>query len=162
MNRLVARYFGKSMRKASGRSLFVLVVLLAFAGLAQDLKTSDTRALVYVYRYKQALGMAIRPSIYCDDAEVARMQNGRYLELALRPGTHAFRSNDKQSRIELDLKAGQRYFIRVDLATGVMKAHGRLVLMQAEQGGSEYKQLKPVDKGMVKDPALLASDFVPE
>jgi len=53
------------------RSLSVLMFLLSFTGVAQELKTSDTRARVYVYRYKQAIGMAIRPSIYCDDAEVA-------------------------------------------------------------------------------------------
>jgi hypothetical protein len=90
-------YYGKSMAKAMRRSSFVLTSLLSFTGLAQEPKTSDSRALVYVYRYKQAMGMAIRPSIYCDNAEAARMQNGRYLELALKSGKHEFRSNDKQS-----------------------------------------------------------------
>jgi len=34
--------------------------------------------------------------------------------------------------------------------------------MLPEQGGSEFKQLKPIDKEVVKDPTLLAPDFVPE
>ena len=48
--------------------------------------------------------------------------------LALSPGKHAFRSNDKQSVVDLDLKSGQTYFIRIDIATGFWKGHGRLTL----------------------------------
>jgi hypothetical protein len=129
---------------------------------AQDAKSSDTPSIVYVYRYKQAYGMAIRPSIFCDDKEIGRLQNGRYLALGLKPGKHQFRSNDKQSIIDMDLKADQSYYIRLDLATGVMKAHGRLTLMLPEQGASEYKVLKPIDRDMVKDRTFLAPGFAPE
>ena len=128
---------------------------------ADDAKAPD-KTLVYVYRYKQAYGMAIRPSIYCDDIEIARLQNGRYLALGLKPGKHKFRSNDRQSVIDMVLKADESYYIRLDLATGVMKAHGRLTLMLPEQGASEFKLLKPVDRGMVKDRTFLAAGFTPE
>jgi hypothetical protein len=128
----------------------------------QEAKSSDSHSLVYVYRYKQVYGMAIRPSFYCDDKEIARLQNGRYMALDLKPGKHEFRSNDKQSVIDLDMKADQNYYIRLDLAPGVMKAHGRLTLMLPEQGASEFKLLKPVERKMVKDHALFAPGFVPE
>ena len=130
--------------------------------VAQDAKSSDKLSLVYVYRYKQAYGMAIRPSIYCDDKETARLQSGRYLALGLKPGKHQFRSIDQQSVIDMDLKADQSYYIRLDLAPGVMKAHGRLTLMLPEQGASEFKLLKPIGRAMVKDRMFLAPGFVPE
>jgi hypothetical protein len=152
MKKLAARLIG-SLTLAS----LVLVVVDA-----QDTKAPDKTSLVYVYRYKQAYGMAIRPSIYCDDKEVARLQNGRYLALGLTPGKHQFRSNDKQSVIDIDLKADQSYYIRLDLATGVLKAHGRLTLMLPEQGASEFKLLKPVDRAMVTDRTFLAAGFAPE
>jgi hypothetical protein len=98
----------ESMKKSAPYASLALVSLASSMAIAaQDAKSSDTPSLVYVYRYKQVYGMAIRPSIYCDDKEIARLQNGRYLALALKPGKHGFRSNDKQSVIDLDMKADQ-------------------------------------------------------
>lgn len=121
----------------------------------------NSLATVYVYRYKAFEGKGLRPSIYVDDKDVVRLQSGRGVALALRPGKHMFRSNDKQAQVELDLKAGQSYYIRIDIAAGFWKGHGRLTLVQPEQGAGEYKQVKPVDKGMIKDSELLAPDFKP-
>lgn len=125
-------------------------------------KPTGDRARVYVYRYKQYIGKGLRPSIYCDDKDIARVQSGRSVILELAPGRHAFRSNDQQSQIDLDLKAGQEYYIRIDIATGLLKGHGRLTLVQLEQGVAEFKQMKPADAGMIKDKEFLAADFVPE
>lgn len=110
-----------------------------------DAKTS--KATVYVYRYKQFVGSALSPSIYCDGAELARMENGRYFTAHLEPGKHTFTSNDKQSGIDLDLRAGDEYFMRVEIAAGFAKGHGRLVLVPQEQGTYELKsdKLKPLD-----------------
>src|SRR5580700_2039681 len=123
------------------RTLRILGLLIfCFTGLsaiaqqptADSPKTTaakPSQASVYVYRYKQFVGSALAPSVYCDETELARMENGRYFTVKLDPGKHSFRSNDKQSGTELDLKAGQEYFLRVELVAGAMKGHGRLVLM---------------------------------
>ena len=129
-------------------------------GTQEPLRAS-ANVRVNVYRYKQFVGKALRPSIYCDAKDVVRLQNGRYVALALAPGKHAFRSNDKQSQIDLDLKAGQEYYIRIDIATGMWKGHGRLTLVQPEQGAGELKQMKAVDAGMINDKEFLAADFEP-
>ena len=65
--------------------------------------------------------------------------------------TATFRSNDKQSGIELDLKPGEKDYIRVEIATGLAKGHGRLVSVAADQGTYEIKKLKPLDSNKVKD-----------
>jgi len=67
------------------------------------------------------------------------------------PGKHVFRSNDKQAGVEIDLKNGQDYYIRLELATGFMKGHGRLVLVAPEQDSYEIKKLKPLGTDKVKD-----------
>jgi hypothetical protein len=89
------------------------------------------------------------------------MENGRFFIAKLPPGRHVFRSNDKQSGIESELKAGEDYYIRVELVPGAMKGQGRLVLVQAEQGVYEIKKLKPIDADKVKDsehvPAVASS-----
>jgi uncharacterized protein DUF2846 len=156
------------------RTLRILWLLIfCFAGLAaiaqepvaDSQKTTDakpSKATVYVYRYKQFVGSALAPSVYCDEIELARAENGRYFTVRLDPGKHAIRSNDKQSGMELDVKAGQEYFLRVEIATGFMKGHGRLVLMSPEQGGYEMKssKLKPLDSNKVLNPTLVSVDEV--
>src|SRR5260370_16611728 len=133
------------------RTMRILGLLIfCFTGLAaiaqeptaDSQKTTDakpSKATVYVYRYKQFVGGALAPSVYCDETELARMENGRYFTVKLDPGKHNFRSNDKQSGMELDVKAGQEYFLRVEIATGFMKGNVRLVFMHPEQVGYELK-----------------------
>ena len=119
---------------------------------------TDTKATVYVYRYKQFTGSALAPSVYCDEAQLAKMENGRYFTVRIDPGKHVFHSNDKQAGVELDLKAGQQYFIRLEIVAGVMKGHGRLILVQPEQGTYELgsAKLKPLDANKVVDASLVS------
>jgi hypothetical protein len=149
------------------------LVIFCFTGLAalaqqpttDSQNTSDgktAKATVYVYRYKQFVGSALAPSVYCDEAELARMENGRYFTVKLDPGKHNFHSNDKQSGIELEAKAGQEYYLRVELVPGMAKGHGRLVLMAPEQGGYELRssKLKPLDSNKVVNAMLVSVDEV--
>src|ERR1700730_9147034 len=111
---------------------FTCLAAIAQEPAADSQKTTDTKAskaTVYVYRYKQFVGGALAPSFYCDETELARMENGRYFTANIDPGKHNSCTIGKQSGKELDMKAGQEYFLRVEIAAGVMKGHGRLVLM---------------------------------
>jgi len=157
------------------RKLTILVLAVCFFGLAAsaqeaaaDLQATDaqaSKATVYVYRYKQFVGSALSPSVWCDQTELARIENGRYFTVTLDPGKHTFSSNDKQSGIELDAKAGQEYFVRVEIASGMMKGHGRLTLVAPEQGGYELKssKLKPLDLNKVVNVTIVSvSEAHPE
>lgn len=112
---------------------------------------ATAKAKIHVYRYKQFSGKALNPSVFCDGTQVAKMDNGRYFTMELDPGKHSFSSNDKQSEIVLDLKPGATYYIRVDIAAGFFKGHGRLTLMQPEQGAPEVAKLQYLSPGDVKD-----------
>lgn len=136
------------------RVLPFVLALTPFCIQAQEPSTpKQPTSVVYVYRYKQFVGSALAPSVYCDEVQLARMENGRYFAVNVDPGQHTFRSNDKQSGIQLDIKPGQEYFIRLDIAAGFMKGHGRLILTAAEQGRYELQsnQLKPLDASKVAD-----------
>jgi hypothetical protein len=125
-----------------------------------DNAKKESQATVYVYRYKQFVGSALSPSVYCDEVELAKMQNGRFFVAKLPAGKHAFRSNDKQSGVEVELKPGLEYYIRVEIAAGMMKGHGRVTLVAAEQGVYEVKKLKPLDADKVKDnQRVIAANF---
>jgi hypothetical protein len=123
-----------------------LVLLLSFT--LQDPGTAGT---VYVYRYNQFNGKAVRPSVYCDDKEVGRIQSGRQFSMVIPAGHHTFRSNDDQAVVSLDVKSGETYYLRVDIANGFVKGHGRLLLVPREQGTEEIKRLDPADRDMIRD-----------
>jgi hypothetical protein len=136
------------------RVLPFVVALAAFCVQAQEPSTPKQQtSVVYIYRYKQFVGSALAPSVYCDEVQLARMENGRYFAVNVDPGQHTFRSNDKQSGIQLDVKPGQEYFIRLEIAAGFMKGHGRLILTASEQGRYELQsnQLKPLEASKVTD-----------
>jgi hypothetical protein len=142
------------MRQAA---LALLLSALAVTTWAQDKAApaassqDSAKATVYIYRYKQFVGAALAPSVYCDDVQLARMENGRYFTTTVEAGKHIFRSNDEQSGIVLLAAAGQQYFIRVDIAAGFMKGHGRLQMMDGQQGMYELTsdKLKPLDESKV-------------
>jgi hypothetical protein len=151
------------------RIVSVLAILLsALLASAQEpqsavLHTTDatsSKATIYVYRYKQFVGKALSPSVYCDETQLARMENGRYFTVKLDPGKHSFRSNDEQSGLDLEVKAGEEYFIRVEIATGFMKGHGRLILVPREQGGYELNsdKLKALDADKIVAKGLVSTE----
>jgi hypothetical protein len=125
------------------------------AGGEQVAPAQDAKATIYFYRTKQFAGSALEPSIFCDDKELARMDNGRYFGVKLDPGKHTCRMGDKQTGFELDMKAGQEYYARVTIETGFWKGHGRLTLLQAEQGAFEVKKLKLLGVDKVKNKTLV-------
>jgi hypothetical protein len=147
--------------RCSLKLLGLAMCFVSLVALAQDASNataqggagSASRATVHIYRYKQFVGSALAPSVYCDGNQLARMENGRFFTVAFDPGHHTFTSNDKQSGIDLELKAGEEYFIRVELAAGFAKGHGRLILMSREQGSYEMNsdKLKPLDGDKIVD-----------
>lgn len=145
--------------KARVMYAIAFATLLSCLSLAQQaasptdstVSNASAQSTVYVYRYKQFAGSALSPSVFCDEIELARMDNGRYFAVTVSPGQHVFRSNDKQAGINVDLKPGEKYYIRLEIATGFMKGHGRLVSVAAEQGSYEIKKLKALDSDKVKD-----------
>ena len=153
---------------------FVLICIAASFCLAQDPKATpspDTAAAksasepekpatnpngtIYFYRIKQFAGSALEPSVYCDDKELARMDNGRYFGVTLEPGKHVCSMGDKQTGFEIDVKPGEEYYARVTIDTGFWKGRGRLTLMQKEQAGFELKKVKPLGANKVKNRSLV-------
>jgi hypothetical protein len=133
--------------------LFAAVTTQAQDSVPSAGQSADAKSTVYIYRYKQFVGSGLEPSVYCDEAPLARMDNGRYFSAKVDAGKHVFRSNDPQSGVTLDMKASEEYFLRVEIATGFMKGHGRLVMMSPQQAIYELQsaKLKPLDSAKVVD-----------
>ena len=109
------------------------------------------KPIIYFYRIKQFTGSALEPSVYCDEKELARMDNGRYFGVTLEPGKHTCRMGDKQTGFEVDMKAGQEYYAKITIDAGFWKGRGRLALLQPEQGAFEIKKTKLLGPEKVKN-----------
>ncbi len=116
---------------------------------------SDAKPKIYFYRIKQFTGSALEPTVFCDEKELARMDNGRYFVVTLEPGKHTCRMGDKQTGFEIDMKPGEEYYAKITIEAGVFKGRGRLTLLAKEQGAFELKKVKPLGADKVKDKALV-------
>ena len=125
------------------------------ADASTEVKATESKPTIYFYRIRQFTGSALEPSVYCDDKELARMDNGRYFGVTLEPGKHECRMGDKQTGFEIDVKPDQTYFARITLDMGFWKGRGRLTLMQPEQGGFELKKVKLLGADKVKNRTLV-------
>jgi len=114
-----------------------------------------TKGRIFFYRIKQYAGSALEPSVYCDDKQLARMDNGRYFAVDLEPGEHTCNMGDKQTGFTINVKAGEEYYAKVSLEMGFWKGHGRLTLLQKEQAAFELKKVKPLGVSKVKDRSLV-------
>jgi hypothetical protein len=114
---------------------------------------SPTKATVYVYRLSNYDSSFHKPSVFCDGVEIARMRNGRYFELLLTPGVHKVGSNLPDNEQTIDAKAGETYFVRVEMAPLPKGSHkavsmgaGKVTLVAAEQGLKDASQLNPAKR----------------
>ena len=73
---------------------------------------------------------------------MAHLLNGDAVQVTVNPGSHKLHSNDKSTGIELDAKAGQTYFVRVDIKTGGWKGHGQVTLIDPQEGKYEFSKQK--------------------
>jgi hypothetical protein len=157
----------------------LILPLLAFSllspiALGQSPPSSSTagKATVYVYRYRPLGGRTysagLYPSVYCDEIELARLPNGRYLVAQIEPGEHVFRSNQRGSGILLDLKPGGIYYLRLELVNGLLKSYGRLAAVDNGIGAAEVKKTELLagdrlkeHKGLVIAPGAPANVAAP-
>jgi hypothetical protein len=102
---------------------------------------SDSPATIFFYRAKRFQGSALKPSVFVDDAPVGNLHNGDSLKFSLKPGKHRIYSTDKSTGIDLEVKPGETYYVRVDILVGFWKGHGGVTLVDPQQGKYELGQV---------------------
>ena len=117
--------------------------------------TNYEDATVYIYRPKKMVGGALEPSVFVDDIELARMDNGRYFAIKVKPGKHIIRLTDDKKGYAIDMGAGQTYYFRVGIEAGIWKGQGKLILDDENRAIPEIKKLKFISQDKVKAPTLV-------
>lgn len=106
-------------------------------------------ATVYFYRPRRFQGSALKPSVFVDDARVGKMHNGDSIKYTVSAGDHRIYSTDKSTGMELDAKAGQTYYVRIDIQVGAFKGHGGVTLVDPQEG--KYEASQAAHNGADKD-----------
>lgn len=118
--------------------------------IAIERAPDTTEATIYVYRPKKMVGGALEPSVFVDEIELARMDNGRYFAFKMKPGKHIVRMTDQKKGYAIDMGPGQTYYFRVGIEAGMWKGHGKLTLDDADRAIEEIKKLKFLGQDKIK------------
>lgn len=109
-------------------------------------KTS-TMATVYLYRFitKQQPSKN-KIAIYSDGEQLGQITSGRFVMTLLDPGTHFFNTQTgRENALQLDLKRGEKYYLRLGETSGP-----RLAVVTTDKGAAEVRQLTPVESSDLK------------
>jgi len=158
----------QSIHKTSVVIFTVLsVLILALAVFAQEAPPPagkmpaplpEQTAEVVIYRPKRFAGSALKPSVYVDARQVARLGNGRFFSIQLPAGQHVFTSTTTNApRAHVDMKAGSKSYLEMVLLPsmgGVWgKAAWRLIPVAEVDAQDVLRKLKPLDaKWIVEQP----------
>ena len=120
---------------------------------AKTFESPENRGTVFLYRTGRAVGAAGQLSVKENGVDAGGTGPGTFFRWDMSPGIYTFLSSTSESSatVQLDVKAGQTYFIRQDARMGIQSGRVTMVEVDPEKGKSEVKGCK-----------LLVSSFVPQ
>lgn len=120
---------------------------------AKTFEAPSDRGTVFLYRTGRAVGAAGQLMVQVNSVNAGGTGPGTFFRWDLKPGSYTFSSSTGESSavVQVDVKAGEIYFIRQDARLGLDS--GRVTLREVDdrKGKNEVKNLK-----------LLVSAYVPE
>ena len=117
--------------------------------------SGSQEATVFIYRPGKYGGRVLEPSVFVNQTEVARMDNGRYFALRLKPGRYTIRLTDDEKGYTIDVSQSETYFFRIGVDWGMFKGHGTIAPEDRDRAVEEIKNLKFIGQDKIKAPALV-------
>jgi PEGA domain/Protein of unknown function (DUF2846) len=130
------------------RILVLMILILACVPALQ----ADPTALLVFYRSSHYTGSALKPSIYLDGREIARLENGRYFSLFVEPGQHQLSSSMKEAPLQVEAKAGEATYLEMVIMQGTWRGGGRLIPTPAGDASAAIAKLKQLERKWISDP----------
>jgi hypothetical protein len=111
------------------------------------------KGTVYLYRTGRAVGAAGQLMVKINSIDAGGTGPGTFFKWDLKPGAYTFSSSTGESSavVQIDVKAGQVYFVRQDARIGIDKGRVSMKEVDSNKGQREVEKCK-----------LLISSFVPE
>jgi len=117
-------------------------------------EVNPEKALIYVVR-PAFVGTAVKSYFICGDDFKGINKGKSYFYFYIEPGKHVFWSKaENVDALELDVKAGQTYYIKQAVQVGALKTRIKLVVLSESEGKMALKKCKrhstPTEKGIQK------------
>ncbi len=121
--------------------------------VAKQFKKVEDKGVVYLYRPGRAVGAAVSSQIKVNGQNAGGTGPGTFFRWELKPGTYVFSaaSTESSAAVELDVKAGEHYFLMQNEHIGL--SSGRVSLKEVDE---------PTGMKAVKGSKLLVSTYVPD
>jgi Protein of unknown function (DUF2846) len=111
-----------------------------------------TKATMVIYRPREYMGAALRPTVVLDGKDLVNIGNGKVFVAALSPGHHTFEMDDKKSGTTVDLKAGEEVYLKIEIVPGFWKGGGKMTQVAPQQGTYEATRLDLIEPNEIEDP----------
>ena len=120
---------------------------------AKTFEAPDGKGTVFLYRTGRAVGAAGQLSVRVNSTPAGGTGPGTFFRWDFKPGTYTFLSSTGESSavVELDVKAGQVYYLRQDARIGVSSGRVTIKEVDSKQGQNEVNKCK-----------LLVSSYTPD
>ena len=120
---------------------------------AKTFEAPGDKGTVFLYRTGRAVGAAGQLSVKVNSLDAGGTGPGTFFRWDLQPGNYTFLSSTGESSavVQVDVKAGQVYFIRQDARLGIDSGRVTMKEVDSLQGEKEVGSCK-----------LLVSSYVPE
>lgn len=102
------------------------------------------QAVIYVYRPSPSyFGSALAIEVKCDGKRIGAVQKTGYISTVVAPGIHRVSAKTEiESEVIVDAKAGQSYFIEMDVHFGAWVGRPQLTPVPEETGQLAIQQTK--------------------
>jgi len=110
-----------------------------------------TKATMIVYRPREYMGAALRPTVVLDGKDLVNIGNGKVFVAPLIPGHHTFEMDDKKSGTTVDLKPGQDVYLKIEIVPGFWKGGGKMTQVAPQQGNYEATRLDLIELKEIED-----------
>lgn len=131
------------------------MILFAVPAIAQD------KAVVYVWKTWHVNTLRrITFEVYLDAKPIAKLDRDRYFVALVTPGKHVFSTKTlSASAVELDFKAGDSYYLRMDTTNGMTVGRPVLSHVSEEEGKTAIKQAFPINPTDVIDRSVVFVNY---
>jgi len=100
---------------------------------------------VVIYRTYDSTGSVLRPSVYVDGKQAARLPNGCYMSMRLASGKHSFESSMKKAVLQVEVRPNETVYFQMVIQPGMMRGLGRLILANPDDAKAALPNLRPLD-----------------
>lgn len=111
---------------------------------AKSFEKSENLGIVYLYRPGRAVGAASQTQIKINGLDAGGTGPGTFFRWELKPGNYKFSCYTPESSavVEIDVKAGEHYFIRQDERMGLDAGRVTLKIIEEKTGVEAVKRCK--------------------